>query len=71
MKKIKVMAEVYISCSKNVSANELALNTEIALNGMGPVDMRTWPFLGSSEKVSVRFHFKGNPEVVIGEEKEK
>ncbi len=71
MKRIKVISEVYISCNRNVPANELALNTEMALNGMGPVDMRTWTLLGSSDKVTVRFHFEGKPpEVIIGEEEE-
>jgi hypothetical protein len=70
MKKIKVISEVYIFCSRNMPSDQLAFETEQALNSMGTLEIGGMEALFMAPtKAAVRFHFKNEqPEIIIGED---
>jgi hypothetical protein len=69
MKKIKVTSEVYIFSSRNIPSDQLAFETEMALNAMGPLKIGEGIVFMAPDKAAVRFHFNSEPpEVIIGED---
>ncbi len=69
MKKIKVTAEIYIFCNRNIPSDELAFKAEMALNSMSSLEIGEGPIFAYIDKAAYRFHFKNErPEVIIGED---